>query len=423
MFHNIELFCENLVYDRRNQMDSISIAQDVESLGEKLIATRRDFHMFPELAGEEKRTSEIVAERLTELGLEVTTGIGGYGVVGLLRGKQAGPVVAWRADMDAFQSENTLDVPYKSRVLGVKHICGHDVHTTVGLGIAEVLSSQRENIAGAIKFIFQPAEENATGAQAMIQDGVLENPYPDAIFGLHVAPLPTGTIGSVAGMILPGRTMFAVEYEDTQVTQSELEALTQKISRALTSLNMVPMGMDAILRNIFKPGVTLAPTVLVAGWPVVDESTGKIKGLQGMVRTTGGDKLRLQTKENIQSRLDEILKDPPLKFTFSWLETTSLPDTINDEQLEKRMRSFISKVIGEKNLLLVNNPVPFNSDDFSMYLQHIPGVYYWLGVANESRGIKGMPHTPDFDVDEESILIGTRVMASLLMNYLANSSQ
>ena len=400
-------------------MDSVSIAQHVECLRKKLIATRRDFHMYPELSGEEKRTSGIVAKRLMELGLEVTTGIGGYGVVGLLRGKRAGSVVAWRADMDAFQSEDTLDVPYKSRVPGIRHVCGHDVHTTVGLGIAEVLSSQRENIAGTIKFIFQPAEENATGARAMIQDGVLENPRPEAIFGLHVAPLPIGVIGSVEGMMLPGLTKFAVHYESIQATQSELEALTQKISDALSSLNIIPMGMDAILDMMVTPGATLEPIVLVAGWPIVDESSEKINGLQGLVRTTGNEKLRMQTKEKIKNCLDEILEDSPVKFSFSWPDSISLPDTINHEHLEKRMRTSISKEIGQENLLLVSNPMPFNSEDFSMYLQHIPGVFYWLGDANEARGITGMPHMPDFDVDEESILVGTRVMASLLLDYLS----
>ena len=401
-------------------MASMSIAQHVEIIREKLITTRRDFHMYPELAGEEKRTAGIVAKRLEELGLEVATGIGGYGVVGLLRGKQTGPVVAWRADMDAFQSENTLDVPYKSRVPGVKHVCGHDVHTTIGLGIAEVLASQRENIPGTIKFIFQPAEENATGARAMIQDGVLKDSRPEAIFGLHAAPLPAGTIGSVEGMMLPGFTSFSVQFEDNQATQSELEALAQKISQALTSLNIIPMDMDGFLGTIFTPGVTLEPTVLVFGWPVVDESTGSTYGIQGMVRTTGNEGLRLQTKENIKRCLDEVLKDSPTKFTFSWPETISLPDMVNDKKLEKRMRSYISNETGQENLLLVNNPVPFNSEDFSMYLQHIPGVFYWLGVANKSRGIVGMPHTPDFDVDEESILVGVRVMSNLLLDYLAN---
>lgn len=399
-------------------MDPTSIAQHVESLRDKLIATRRDLHMFPELAGEEKRTSGIVAKRLTELGLEVTTGVGGYGVIGLLRGKQAGPVIAWRADMDAFPSEDTLDVPYKSRVPGVKHVCGHDVHTAIGLGIAEVLSSQRESIAGTIKFIFQPAEENATGARAMIRDGVLENPRPEAIFGLHAAPLPTGMIGSVAGMILPGMSVFAVQYEGAEATPSDLEALTQKISNALASLSIIPMRMDELMERIFTPGATLQPTVLVGGWPTMDDTSGKITGWQGMLRTTGNEELRLQTKENIQSRLDEILKDSPVKFTFSWREAISLPDTINDEHLEKRMRPFLGREIGEDKLLLVNNPIPFNSEDFSIYLQHIPGVFYWLGVANESRGIQGVPHTPDFDVDEESLLTGTRAMANLLLGYL-----
>jgi len=404
-------------------MDSVSLAQHAESLRDKLIATRRDFHMYPELSGEEKRTSGVVAKRLMELGLEVKTGIGGYGVVGLLRGKQPGKIIAWRADMDAFQSENTLDVPYKSRVPGVKHVCGHDVHTTIGLGIAEVLASQQENFAGTIKFIFQPAEENATGAKLMIDDGVLQNPSPEAIFGLHVAPLPAGMIGSVEGMILPGVTMFSIQYEDThQATQIELETLTKKISNALTSLNVIPMDMNAILDTIFTPGATLEPTVIVAGKQIIDETTGKIKGLQGMVRLTGNENLRLQTRDNIRNCLNEIFKNAPIKFTFSWPEKISLPNTINDELLEKRMRSSISKEIGEENLLRVNNPVPFNSEDFSMYLQHIPGVFYWLGVSNASRGIVGMPHTPDFDVDEESIIIGTRVMSNLLLDYLANSS-
>ena len=403
-------------------MDSVSIEQHIESLRENLIATRRDFHMYPELAGEEKRTSGIVARRLTELGLDVVTDIGGYGVVGLLHGKQTGPVVAWRADMDAFQSENTLDVPYKSRVPGVKHVCGHDVHTTIGLGIAEVLSSHRENISGTIKFIFQPAEENATGARAMIQGGVLENPRPEAIFGLHVAPLPVGTIGSVEGMMLPGFTSFSIHFEDSQSAQAELEALTQKILQTLTSLNIIPMDMNSFLDQIFTPGATLEPTVLVFGWPVVDEFTGSINGIQGMVRTTGNEVMRLQTKENIKRCLDEVSKDSPTEFTFSWPEKISLPDTVNDEHLEKTMRTHISNEIGQENLLLVNNPVPFNSEDFSTYLQHIPGVFYWLGVANNSRGIVGMPHTPDFDVDEKSIMIGVRVMSNLLLGYLTQSN-
>jgi metal-dependent amidase/aminoacylase/carboxypeptidase family protein len=396
-------------------MSFISIGQHVDKLGENLIATRRDFHMFPELSGEEQRTAGIVAEKLEALGLEVTTGVGGHGVIGLLHGKHAGPVVAWRADMDASPSEDTLDVPYKSRVPGVKHVCGHDVHTTVGLGIAEVLSLRRENIAGTIKFIFQPAEENATGAQAVIQDGGLDDPHPEAIFGLHVAPLPVGTIGSVAGMILPGITVFHVHYEFDHPSQSDLEVLTRKISDALLPLNTIPMDFNIV----FNPDVDLKSFVMIFGLPLIDDNTGKIKGLQGLVRAAN-EELYMQTGEKIRTLLDEILEDSPFKFSFSWPETISLPATINDKNLEKRMQSAISKEIGPENLILLNNPVPFNSEDFAMYLQYIPGVFYWLGVANESRGIKGVPHTPDFDVDEESILVGTRVGANVLLEYLAH---
>src|SRR5918911_1595915 len=166
-----------------------------EGLRAQLIAQRRDFHMHPELSNHEERTSRIVAERLRALGLEdVRTGVGKYGVPALLKGAKPGPVVAVRADMDALPIQEVNDVPYKSKVPNVKHACGHDAHTTVELGVAEVLSKMRGEISGTIKFIFQPAEEGPPpgeegGAKLMIKEGALENPRPQVIYGLHTNPL------------------------------------------------------------------------------------------------------------------------------------------------------------------------------------------------------------------------------------------
>lgn len=166
--------------------------------------------MHPELSSQEQRTAGIVADKLREYGLKVSTGVGGHGVIGLLEGQRHEPVVAWLADMDAVPEDKILDAPYESCVPGVIHICGHDAHTTVGLGIAQVLSSMRDQVAGQVKFIFQPAEETVAGARAIIDAGGLENPRPSAILALHIAPLQVGRLGSVSGMVLPGMTAFRI---------------------------------------------------------------------------------------------------------------------------------------------------------------------------------------------------------------------
>ncbi len=400
-------------------MSSVLITKQVNTLQDKLIEIRRDFHMHPELSGEEVRTSGIVAEKLAELGLEVTTNVGGYGVVGLLKGERPGPVVAWRADMDAYPSENTLDAPYNSIIPGVKHVCGHDVHTTIGLGIAEVLSEQREDIAGTIKFIFQPAEENATGARAMIADGVLTAPEPQSIFGLHVLPLPVNTIGSVSGMMLPRMSICHVEYDFESVNSEAVNALTQNIMGAIMPLNTLPTDPSAVF---FNPDVDLSTFVFMIPVPSYDKAAGKIKGLTFVIRTSEDKATREQLTKDVNVRLEEILVDAPVKFAYSWPRERNAPATVNDQALEENMRTTLRQALGEENLLLLDSPFPFASEDFAHYLQHIPGVYYWLGVANPAKGIAGIPHTPDFDVDEDCIMVGVNAMSKMLLVYLDNSN-
>src|SRR5215216_3511298 len=193
------------------------VAAAAEALRGQLVATRRDFHMHPELSNREERTARVVAERLRALGLtDVKTGVGKHGVTALLVGGKPGPVVAVRADMDALPIQEVNDVPYKSQTPGVKHACGHDVHTTVELGVAEVLSRMKEEVRGTVKFIFQPAEEGAPageegGAKLMIKQGVLENPKPDAIFGLHVlSSVETGKIAYRLGPLLASADMLHI---------------------------------------------------------------------------------------------------------------------------------------------------------------------------------------------------------------------
>ena len=205
---------------RRARPDSAreqKIAQAAEGLRAQLVTLRRDFHMHPELSNREERTSRIVAERLRALGLEdVKTGVGKYGVTALLRGARPGAIVAVRADMDALPIQEVNDVPYKSQVAGVKHACGHDAHTTVELGVAEVLSKMKGEIQGTIKFIFQPAEEGAPageegGARLMIKEGAMDNPRPSAIFGLHTLPsIEAGQIAFHSGPAMASSDRFFI---------------------------------------------------------------------------------------------------------------------------------------------------------------------------------------------------------------------
>src|SRR5256714_7674207 len=189
----------------------------------KVVAWRRDIHAHPELSNRETRTADIVAQHLRSLGIEVRTGVARTGVVGLLRGGKPGPVVALRADMDALPVTEEVDVPFASKVhttfngqeVGVMHACGHDAHTAMLMGVAEVLAGMRNELPGTVKFIFQPAEEGAPvgergGAEVMIEEGALDDPKPSAIFGLHVFPYPTGEIRYRAGGIMAGADVLRI---------------------------------------------------------------------------------------------------------------------------------------------------------------------------------------------------------------------
>ena len=397
----------------------LTLEKHVEVLRDRLIETRRDFHMHPELSGEEERTAGIVASRLKELGLEVTTDVGGHGVIGLLNGDFDGPVVAWRADMDAFPSEEALDKPYKSQVPGVKHVCGHDVHTTIGLGIAEVLAAKRDQLRGQVKFVFQPAEETAEGAKRVVEAGGLENPKPEAIFGLHVAPLPVGKIGSVSGTVLPGMTKFAVMFKENDFDESTIEEFLQNCFEsllALTSLNMPTNPLDLFTDS---PAEEINPeeSLIIAPYETIIDGEKTI-GFQGIVRTFK-ETLRSKAKEDINQVLENTLAKFGLDYELEFPEKPSLPNVINDNELERDFRNTIQSVLTEeKDLLILNKAWPLNSEDFAIYQQYIPGVFYWLGVANPEQGIAGMPHTPDFDVDEECMVIGVKTMSKLILSYL-----
>lgn len=399
-----------------NRLRDQEIARLVETMQAALVAQRRDFHMHPELSNREERTSRIVAERLRSLGFdEVKTAVGKFGVVGILKGGRPGPVVALRADMDALPIQETIDVPYKSLNPGVKHACGHDVHMTVGLGVAEVLTRLKKGIPGTVKFIFQPAEEGPPvgeegGAALMIKEGALENPRPRAIFGLHVSPkLQVGQIGYNSGPAMASSDRFTITVHGKKVHGAYPH---DGIDTIVVAAQCVTALQTIRSRRINTQEPLVITVGSIHGGNRFNIITDEVK-LEGTMRTLSED-VRQQAQQMMKEILAGTTAAYGASFELQWGENN--PVTYNDPALTEATIPSIRRVIGSQNLL---SPRPeMGAEDFSRYQKIVPGFFYFLGVANRAKGIEAMYHTPEFDVDENSIAVGVRVMSAIVLDYL-----
>ncbi|HKP72729.1 MAG TPA: amidohydrolase [Pyrinomonadaceae bacterium] len=392
------------------------IAEAAESMRPQLVAQRRDFHMHPELSNREERTARVVAERLKALGFdEVRTNVARHGVVGVLKGAKPGGVVAVRADMDALPIQEVNDVPYKSQTPGVKHACGHDVHTTVELGVAEVLSKMREEISGTVKFIFQPAEEGAPrgeegGAPQMIKEGALENPRPQAIFGLHTEPnIQAGQVGFHSGAAMASSDTFAITIrgKGSHGAQPQL------------GVDAVVVASECVLalQNIRSRRVDpLEPLVITVG--TIQGGT-RFNVIADEVKMTG----TMRTlNQDVRERAVALMRETLLNVTAAYGATFDLtidgsnPVTYNEPALVEETLPTIRRVVGSENTVALKPFMP--AEDFSYFQRVVPGFYFFLGVGNKSKGITAGWHTANFDVDEESLVVGVKVMSNVLLDYL-----
>lgn len=391
------------------------VASEAESLRQKMVDQRRDFHVNPELSNREERTSRVVAERLRALGLEVKTNVARHGVVAILKGAKPGPVVAVRADMDALPIQETIDVPYKSKNAGVKHACGHDVHMTVALGVAEVLSKMRNQISGTVKFLFQPAEEGPPageegGAPLMIKEGALENPRPQAIFGLHV--LPTVDVGKVAynsGPAMASADRFVINVRGKKVHGAYPH---DGIDTVVVAAQCVTALQSIRSRRID----TTEPLVLtigsIQGGNRFNIITDEVR-LEGTVRTLSED-VRKKVQQMMRETLAGVTSAYGATFEMEYVEGAAV--TYNDPKLVEETLPVMRRIVGNENLF---SPKPqMGAEDFSYYQKVIPGFFYFLGVGNKAKGITAMIHTPEFDVDEESLVVGVKVMTNVVIDYL-----
>lgn len=382
----------------------------IQSLSEKyferVVNLRRQMHANPELSWHEIQTAKLVEKTLKEAGLSVQTSIAKNGVVGILQGKNpAFKCIALRADMDALPITEQNETPYCSKNKGVMHACGHDVHTANLLGVAMILSEMKNEIEGTYKFIFQPSEEKIpSGAEAMIKAGVLENPKPDKILGMHVSPeLEVGTFGFCAGRFMASSDEIYLTVVGKGGHAARIEELK----------NPLLIGAEILLelKTLTNPQI---PVVL---------SFGKIegKGATNLVPDTVDIAGTLRCfDENLRLRLHkqiEFICETVSEKYLTHCEVKILsgyPVLINHEQFTLQSKKTAQDFIGAKNILDI--PVRLGSEDFAYYTHHVPACFYRLGTGNKKKGITSGIHTPTFDIDETALQYSTGMMAWLAIN-------
>ena len=378
-------------------------------LKDQLIAWRRDFHRHPELGFQEFRTSGIVARHLSSLGLEVQTGVGKTGVVGLLEGSRSGPVVMLRFDMDALPIQEAGQTDYTSQTPGVMHACGHDAHTAIGLGIAQLLAKHRGEIAGAIKLVFQPGEEGCGGALAMIADGVLENPKPDVALGLHVwNDLPVSLVAAGNGGVMAAADLFTVKVQG----RGGHGAQPQLCVDAVLIASQIVVALQSIVARNVNPRQTAVVTVGAIHAGMAFNVIADTAELTGTIRTFDA-----ATREQIVRRMTDVVESTALALGGSaTLEVKVIsPATVNDERVAQLVRETASDVLGAERVTA--DQFTMTAEDMSEFLNRLPGCFFFIGSANAGEGRNAAHHNPRFDIDETVLPLGVAVLAEAALKW------
>jgi len=392
----------------------------------KVVAWRRDLHEHPELGNREVRTAKVIAAHLQGLGIEVRTGVAHTGVVGTLRGGRPGPVVALRADIDALPVTEEVNLPFASKVrttyngreVGVMHACGHDIHTAVLMGVAEVLAGLRQDLPGTVRFLFQPAEEGAPagedgGAGLMIKEGALENPRPEAIFGLHVFPFPVGEIRYRAGAAMASSDSLKIVVRGRQTHG----ALPWAGVDPIVAASQIILGLQTITSR--QTDLTLSPAVITIGsihGGVRNNIVPDMVEMEGTIRAFDAG-IQDDIHRRIRQTASTIAASAGAESEVSIMRGN--PVTYNDPALTERMVPTLKRVAGENAV----NPTPptTTAEDFSLYQKEIPGLYFFLGIVpKDADPAKAAPnHSPRFFADEGALKVGIRALANLAVDYLS----
>lgn len=405
------------------QMDS-SLLKDIDAIESKVIDWRHHFHQNPELSNREFKTAEKIAEHLKALGMEVQTGVGKTGVVALLKGDNPGKVVALRADIDGLPVTERNDLSFKSEVVttflntetGVMHACGHDTHISILMGVAEVLSKNKNLINGTVKFIFQPAEEGPPpgeegGAALMIKEGVLKNPDVDAIFGLHInSATPVGTIRYKSGGTMAAVERFVITVNGKGTHGS---APWTGVDPILISAKIID-GFQSIISR--ESNLVQEPAVITVGkitsgtrFNIIPETAEMI----GTVRTLDPNMRTLIIRRMTEMAAD-IAKAYGGSATIEWQNNTVV--TYNDPELTAQMVPTLETAAGKENVGTMKAST--GGEDFSYFQEIIPGFYFFLGGMTPGNKTPYPHHTPDFQIDDAGMLLGVKTLSQLSIDYL-----
>lgn len=387
----------------------LPIRKDVLDVRDTVVALRRDFHQFPELSWQEHRTQEKVLAHLTSLGLDDVRPIAKTGATALVKGSKPGPCVLWRADMDALPVPEKSKLPYASQNENVMHACGHDAHMAIALGLAEVLQKRRSELPGSVRFVFQPAEEAAGGAQACVADGVLESPRVTTALGLHIsADIPIGMINVAPGPFFAAPTAFRVVINGRG---GHAAAPHQSVDAVVVAAHAI-VALQTVVSRSIAPSETGVLTVgkVTSGFRgnVIAESatlSGTIRSYTQLVR------------ETMLARTEEILTGVCAAFgaEFTFEHNTSCPPLVNDVAVTEFVRREAVSYFGPN--MIVAAPT-MGAEDMSVFLEVRPGCYFWLGARNESKGIAGRHHDPGFVIDEDALAIGVEFGTRLIETRL-----
>lgn len=402
------------------------IDQQAKDLEASVIQWRRHFHEFPELSNREVKTGAYIAEHLKKLGLEVQHPVAKTGVVALLKGAKPGPVIALRADIDALPVTERNSLSFASKVkttyneqeTGVMHACGHDTHTAILMGVAEILSKNKADLAGTVKFIFQPAEEGAPageegGAALMVKEGVLENPKVDVIFGMHIMSIaPLGMITYKPAGMMAAADWFSIKVKGRQAHGS---APWMSIDPIVVSAQIIT-GLQTIVSR--QTELTKEAAVITVGRiqsGIRENIIPEEAVMAGTIRTLDVD---------MQDKIHEKIKLTATKIAESAGATAEVmidkkfPLTYNDPALTEKMIPSLVKAAGKEKVMQI--PAVTGSEDFSEYQKKVPGLFFFVGAMPPNQDPNTVPshHTPDFMIDESAMLTGLKAMLNVTLDYM-----
>jgi len=389
----------------------VDFLKEAAKIEPEIIEIRREIHQRPELAYHEEATAKLVADRLEALGIEVKQKVGGTGVLGTLKGPRTGRVVALRADMDALPLEEMADVEFRSKIKGVMHACGHDTHVAMLLGAARLLADHKDEFGGTVKFLFQPAEEHGGrgGAKPMIEDGVMNNPKVDYVFGLHI----DGTHKSRefcfrGGPIAAAPDTFKIRIVGKGGHGSEPHRTIDPVYVAAQLI----ISLQGVSGRMIDPVQPFVITVGAVHSGTKENIIPDEAHLEGTIRT-----LDEATRKRAKAKVQQVSRGVARAFGAKALvefEKDAYPVTVNDEKVTEQAMKILKKIPGAKTKII--KPI-LGGEDFSRFLQKAPGTFYFLGTVNSSKGCIYPNHSSRFKVDEDVLKYGAASLAMLAMEF------